>query len=160
MTRPPILTLGIRCLVTLVVVATLGVQRPLDAQTRPCNKTAPPALSESASLEDLVAELAKATACLSGHPGQAKNDRLLLLRTLTELAGCDASLDLSKLDSESALHSAMAHCDAATAAHLSDSDLARIRGSLAAAGDPDPDATLATLARIASQKLSIFDSIK
>ena len=159
MTRPRSLALGIRCLATLVVVATLGVQRPLEAQTRSCENAAPPAVSDSSSLEDLVAALAKATACLSGHPGQAKDDRLLLLRTLTELAGCGV-VDVSKLDSESALRSALAHCDAANGPRLSDSDLARIRASLAAAGDPDPDATLATLARIAAGKLNVFDSIK
>jgi len=159
MTRPRSLTLGIKCLATFVVVATLGVQRPLEAQPRPCDNAAPPVVADSSSLEDLVATLAKATACLSGHPGQAKNDRLLLLRTLTELAGC-GTLDVSKLDSESALQDAMAHCDASNAAQLSDSDLARIRASLAAAGDPNPDATLATLARIAAEKLSVFELIK
>ncbi len=158
--RPRSLALGVRCLATLVVVATLGVQRPLEAQTRPCDNAAPPAVSDTSSLEGLVAALAKATACLSGHPGQAKKDRLLLLRTYAELAGCDASLDVSKLDSESELRSAMAHCDAAKGQHLSESDLARIRASLAAAGDPNPDATLATLAQLAAGKLSVFDQIK
>ena len=158
--RPRSLALGIKCLATLVIVATLGVQRPLEAQTRPCNSAAPPAVSDSSSLEDFVAALAKATACLSGHPGQANRDRLLLLRTLTELAGCDASLDVSKLDEERALQDAMAHCDAGNKTQLSESDLARIRSSLKAAGDPDPDATLATLARLAAGKVSVFDSIK
>jgi len=158
--RPRSLAFGIKCLTMLVVVATLGVQRPLEAQSPSCDSAASPAVSDSSSLENLVTGLAKATACLSGHPGQAKNDRLLLLRTLTALAGCGANLDVSKLDSESALRSTMAHCGAANAPQLSESDLARIRASLKAAGDPDPDATLATLARIASAKLSVFDSIK
>ena len=158
--RPRFLALIIRGLATLVVVATLGFPRPLEAQTRSCENAAPPVLSDSSSLEDLVAAMAKATACLAGHPGQARNDRLLLLRTLTELAGCGSALDVSKLDSDSALRSALAHCDAANGPRLSDADLARIRASLAAAGDRDPDATLATLARIASEKFNVFDSIK
>jgi hypothetical protein len=117
-------------------------------------------LSDSSSLEDLVSALAKATECLAKDPRQPRNDRLLLLRELTELAGCGASLDVSKLETGSAVQSALAHCDPGNAPRLSDADLARIRASLEAAGDHDPDATLAALARIAAGKLSVFDSIK
>lgn len=152
------LTLGITCLATLVVVATLGCARPLEAQTRPC-ANAMPVVSDSTSLEGLVAALAKATECLSGGTRQMKNDRLQLLRELGALAGC-GTLDASKLDSESDVQSALAHCDPTTVPRLTESDLAQIRAGLVAAGDKDPDATLATLSRLAAGKLSVFDSIK
>jgi hypothetical protein len=116
-------------------------------------------VSDSSSLEGLVAALAKATECLSGGTRQMKNDRLQLLREIGALAGC-GTLDASKLDSESAVQSALAHCDPTNAPRLTESDLAQIRAGLVAAGDRDPDATLAALARLAAGKLSVFDSIK
>jgi hypothetical protein len=88
MTLPRALALDLLRLATLLVVATLGFQRPLEAQTRPGDDAAPQVRSDSSSMEGLVAALAKAT------------------------AGCGAALDTSKLDDESALQSAVAHCDA------------------------------------------------